>query len=92
MKVTIQNKYEVEVLDILVENFLKTTGLSLETHLTHFIQTDIDFDIDIALTTHTKEQISKILNQCLIEDLCLKNGPFIYDLLDKNGYNDYEKW
>ena len=91
MKVMIANKYEVEVLDMLVTRFLYYTNLPLETRLTFFIRTDLDNNVDEAFQKYPIEKINKTLNQCMIDELNLHGESSIYDDLDKIGYSDYWK-
>ena len=91
MKICVKGKYEVEVLDALVKKFLETTDISLETRLTFFIRTDLNNDIDLAFKMYSPEKITKTLNQCMIEDICVNLGPEIYQYLDEIGYSNYDK-
>ena len=91
MKVLLKNQYEVEVHDKIAERFMKYTGLPLEFHLRHFINTDLGDDLNNAFTNHSTEEITKTLNQCMIDEIYLHGEYSIYSDLDAIGYSNYKK-
>lgn len=92
MKVMLQNKYEIEIHDQILERYKPYISLSLQDTIEHFLWSDFDYEsVDQVFSNHTQKEISKVIHQCMIEEIYLHGNSDIFTYLDSIGYSDYEK-